>query len=97
MALLQNYISQLSSIEPKRARGQVDAVRGLTVRVSDLAVPMDSSVEIDTDRDHRIPGQVVGFENHQAIVMALGPLHGIAGGISYTPRAIPSGSFAVRC
>ncbi len=80
MSLLENYVSQIESIEPKAARGQVESVRGLTVRVVDLAVPIDSSVEIETERGTTIPGQVVGFENHYAMVMALGPLHGIARG-----------------
>src|ERR1700743_971865 len=80
MTLLEGYINQVASIEPKAARGQVESVRGLTVRVIDLPVSVDSSVEIVTDRGVTIPGQVVGFENHYAMVMPLGPLHGIARG-----------------
>ena len=80
MTLLDTYIAQIPSMEPKAARGQVESVRGLTVRVVDLAVPIDSSVEIQTEHGTPIPGQVVGFENQHAMVMALGPLHGIARG-----------------
>ena len=80
MTLLDNYIQQLHMIEPKVARGQVESVRGLTVRVVDLPVAIDSSVEIETETGTKIPGQVVGFENHFAMVMALGPLHGISRG-----------------
>ncbi len=80
MTLLDSYISQLPIIEPKLARGQIESVRGLTVRVSDLPVPIDSFVEIQTEHGAPIPGQVVGFENHLAVIMALGPLHGISRG-----------------
>ncbi len=80
MTLLDSYISQLQSIEPKSVRGQVESVRGLTVRVADLAAPVDSAVQIINERGEKIPGQVVGFENQFAMVMPLGPLQGIARG-----------------
>ncbi len=80
MTLLDAYINQLPSIEPKGIRGQVESVRGLTVRVADLPVPVDSAVEIVNERGVRIPGQVVGFENQHAMIMPLGPLHGLARG-----------------
>jgi flagellum-specific ATP synthase len=80
MALLESYINQVATIEPKAVRGRVDSVRGLTVRVVDLPVPVDSAVEIVTDRGVAIPGQVVGFESQYAMVMALGTLEGIARG-----------------
>jgi flagellum-specific ATP synthase len=78
--LLDNYIQQVRTVEPKAVRGRVDSVRGLTVRVVDLPVPVDSAVEIMTDQGVAIPGQVVGFESQYAMVMALGPLEGIARG-----------------
>jgi flagellum-specific ATP synthase len=80
MTLLDGYINQLGTIEPKCARGEVESVRGLMLRVIDLPVAMDSSVEIETDQGEKIPGQVVGFDNRHAMVMPLGPLHGVARG-----------------
>lgn len=91
MPLLDAYISQLPSIEPKAIRGQVDSVRGLTVRATDLPVPIDSAVEILTDNGSRIPGQVVGVDHQAAMIMPLGPLHGIARG-----NAVLSKSMAQR-
>ena len=80
MTLLENYIEQVQTLEPKAVRGQVESVRGLTVRVVDLPVPIDSAVEITTDRGSVIAGQVVGFEKQFCMVMPLGPLQGIARG-----------------
>lgn len=68
-------------------RGQVDSVRGLTVRVTDLPVPVDSSVEIHTAQGSLVPGQVVGFEHQHAMVMALGPLQGIGRGNAVTMKS----------
>ncbi|MCL2647876.1 MAG: FliI/YscN family ATPase [Phycisphaerales bacterium] len=80
MTLLDNYISQIDTIEPKAIRGQVESVRGLTLRVVDLPAPVDSAVDIITEHGTVIAGQVVGFEQQFAMVMALGSLTGIARG-----------------
>ena len=79
MSLLADYINQLAAFEPKEIRGQVESVRGLTVRVADFPAPVDSTVEILSDIG-RVPGQVVGFDNGSAVVMSLGRLEGIAPG-----------------
>ena len=55
-------------------------MRGLTVRVQDFPAAVDSAVEIVTKTGTRVPGQVVGFDKQNAMVMALGPLQGIAPG-----------------
>jgi flagellum-specific ATP synthase len=80
MSLLANYLEQLPAMEPKAILGKVESVRGLTVRVQDFPAPVDSAVEIQTRRSGRIPGQVVGFDKHYAMVMSLGALQGIAPG-----------------
>ena len=81
MTLLDSYVAQVTALEPKEIRGQVQAVRGLTVRVADFPAPVDSTVEISGGVGV-IPGQVVGFDNGSAIVMSLGRLEGIAPGNS---------------
>ncbi len=83
MTLLAEYIDRLATMQPKAMRGQVESVRGLTVRVRDFPAPVDSAVEIRTKRgglDSIIPGQVVGFEGHHAMIMSLGSLQGISAG-----------------
>ena len=79
MTVFAAQFETLNVIEPKRATGQVNSVRGLTVRISDLAAPVDSTVEIITSQGI-VPGQVVGFENGRTIAMSLGRMEGIAPG-----------------
>jgi FliI/YscN family ATPase len=85
---LASYISQLSQIQPLGLRGQIDSVRGLTVRAVDLPVPVDSSVEILTSTGQRIAGQVVGFDHNHAMIMPLGPIQGISRGNIVTAQHI---------
>ena len=80
MTLLDSYITQLDALEPRSIRGQVDSVRGLTIRVQDFPAPIDSTVEVHTQRGTRVLGQVVGFDKHHAVVMSLGSLQGISPG-----------------
>ncbi len=80
MTLLDTYVQQLHTLEPKSIRGQVESVRGLTIRVQDFPAPVDSTVEVHTPRGIKILGQVVGFDKHHAVVMALGSLQGISPG-----------------
>jgi flagellum-specific ATP synthase len=87
MTLLQGVIEQLGTVEPKAIRGQVQSVRGLTVLVQDFPAPVDSTVEILTQRGLRVLGQVVGFDKHHAVVMALGSLQGISPGDPVTARS----------
>ncbi len=79
MTLLASYIDQVAKLEPKEIRGQVESVRGLTVRVANFPAPVDSLAEIENARG-MITGQVVGFEGSHAIVMSLGRLEGVSPG-----------------
>src|SRR5215213_10259126 len=79
MTLLDTYIHQIATIEPKGIFGQVESIRGLTVRVSNFPAPVDSAVEIEGGTG-RVTGQVVGFEGSHAVVMALGRLEGVSSG-----------------
>jgi FliI/YscN family ATPase len=80
MSMLAPYFTALDSAAPFQVQGQVDSVRGLTVRAVDLPLPVDSAVEIVTADGARLPGQVIGFEQHLAMIMPLGSLKGIGRG-----------------
>ena len=79
MSVLETQFQELRTIEPRQIRGRVESVRGLMVRVTDFPAPVDSAVEIQSGST-RIPGQVVGFDGGQAMVMSLGRLEGISPG-----------------
>lgn len=72
-------LEMLDTVEPKRIMGQVESVRGLTVRISDFPAPVDSTVEI-ASVGGIVPGQVIGFEAGRTIAMSLGRMEGIAPG-----------------
>jgi flagellum-specific ATP synthase len=77
---LEAAMAQLGMIQSMELRGRVDSVRGMTVRVADLAVAIDASVDIRTARGGSVPAQVVGFDSGHALVMPLGPMEGISHG-----------------
>lgn len=59
--------------------GEVAEVRGLTLRVSDLPLPVGAMVEVATE-SQRIGGEVIGFDHTQTLVMLYGTTTGIRRG-----------------
>jgi flagellar biosynthesis/type III secretory pathway ATPase len=75
--------SRLRSVQPARISGTVATLRGLTLLVDDLPLPVGSLVSVRSSRpnDPAVTlGEVVGFNREQAIVMLLGQTNGIRGG-----------------
>ncbi|MBI1336391.1 MAG: FliI/YscN family ATPase [Phycisphaera sp.] len=62
--------------------GGVEEIRGLTLRVSDLPVPVGATVRIIRGGEERqaMVGEVVGFDRGQTIVMPLGASAGVRQG-----------------
>ncbi|MEK6701263.1 MAG: FliI/YscN family ATPase [Planctomycetota bacterium] len=99
MSHIHQAIEMLESIEPMRIQGSAVALRGLTVLVEDLAVPVGALVEIGS---HGTLGEVVGFTRDQAIVMPLGQTAGIRPGdpvvgLQPTPTVGVGNSMLGRC
>lgn len=69
----------LRSIEPVGMTGRVHGVRGLTVSVSDLPVPMGAGCRIVHGSRSR-EARVIGFAGDQTLIMPLGPMDGICRG-----------------
>ncbi len=93
MSALAGAMETLRKVQPLRVRGVVSALRGLTVLVEELPLPIGSLVEIGPasrgparagrqDPGEAVPcrGEVVGFTRDQAIVMTLGQTTGIRPG-----------------
>ena len=85
MTLLEPQIDMLSHVQTMQVTGTVRGVRGLSIEVDDLPLPIGSLVSIrprqGTDQDERsIPGEVVGFNKSCSVVMLLGAGQGIAPG-----------------
>jgi len=79
-------IQRLEGFETRQVAGRVLAVRGLTVLVSDLPLPIGSIVRIEREAQGGAAhgascrGEIVGFEAKSAVVMLLHDGGGIAPG-----------------
>ena len=82
MSSFARSISSLDGYDAREICGTVDAVRGMTVLVRRLRVPIGSVVSIRSSARHResVLGEVIGFDAARAIVMLLGGATGTGPG-----------------
>ena len=82
MTTFARTIDALDGFEARSIIGTVDAVRGMTVLVRRLRVPIGSVVRIEgTSRTRQVVhGEVIGFDAARAIVMLLGGSNGTGPG-----------------
>ncbi|MFG0257324.1 MAG: FliI/YscN family ATPase [Phycisphaerales bacterium JB043] len=78
---LETEIASIESFQPIQARGTVSVLRGLTLIVNDLPLPVGSLVRVRCNAINECrPGEVVGFEEGHALVMLLGSVSGVRPG-----------------
>jgi len=75
--LLDAERARLDGLLPVRVTGRVESLRGLTILVSELPLPVGALVEVGP---RRLPGEVVGFTRDRSCVMMLGALTGVRPG-----------------
>lgn len=80
MTVLAGAIDSLRRSQTMGVRGVVGALRGLSVLVDDLPMPVGSLVSIQGESETHTLGEVVGFTREQSIVMLLGQTSGIRPG-----------------
>jgi flagellum-specific ATP synthase len=87
MTVLESTLHTLRHLQPIEVAGSVAAVRGLTVLVDDLALPVGSIVRIvgaqrgvAGDGAANMRGEVVGFDAERSVVMLLEHPAGVAPG-----------------
>ncbi len=81
MSVLAGAISAVDACEPVRFVGRVHELRGLTLLVRELPLPVGSLVTLHTRRGERtVSGEVVGFTRDLAMVMLLGQTGGVSAG-----------------
>jgi len=83
MPVLDAQIDLLDRCTALELRGTVKEVRGLALRVATLPAPIGAMVEIFPGvggRAAAIPGEVVGFDGSETVVMPLGASTGIGRG-----------------
>ena len=79
MSLFSSYKQIVRHAQPMGVTGRVAGVRGLTVLVADLAVPIGSGCRI-LRRGGTVEARVIGFADDQTLIMPLGSTTGISRG-----------------
>jgi flagellum-specific ATP synthase len=73
MTVLGSQLEALHRLQSRQVVGSVESVRGLSVYVNALPLPVGSRVRIDSLRSSRIEqparGEVVGFDGQRSVVM----------------------------
>ncbi|MEM8756177.1 MAG: FliI/YscN family ATPase [Planctomycetota bacterium] len=77
---LRGALGLVASAQPMRVAGRVASLRGLTVLVEALSVPVGSMVELAPSAAGSVYGEVVGFDGSRAVVMLFGSAGGIRAG-----------------
>jgi len=79
--ILGSEIETLRQAQPIRITGRVASLKGLTIIVEGLPIPVGSLVMIESGAaGARLPGEVVGFEGDTTTVMTLGQTAGVRPG-----------------
>ncbi|MCL4741885.1 MAG: FliI/YscN family ATPase [Phycisphaerales bacterium] len=79
MTLLEAQLEMVRREPAFRVCGRVASLRGLTLLVDDLPMPVGSLVSVRTD-GASLPGEVVGFTREQSVVMLLSGCSGVRAG-----------------
>ena len=78
-AHLERAVAAAKLLNRPRAEGRVRAIRGIAIHVTGLAAAIGDTCTIAVDGGKAaIPAEVVGFDGHDAVVMALGDAHRVA-------------------
>jgi len=79
VTLLEAQLEMVRREPALRVSGRVASLRGLTLLVDDLPMPVGSLVSVRTD-GATLPGEVVGFTREQSVVMLLSGCSGVRAG-----------------
>lgn len=80
MSLLNAQLDAVESILPLRVVGQVQAVTGMTIEASDLALPLGSLCKITSFGGKTSKAEVIGFRHDHTLLMPLTSTAGVARG-----------------
>ncbi|MGH7215329.1 MAG: FliI/YscN family ATPase [Tepidisphaeraceae bacterium] len=91
MAFLDAQLDAVASAMPFRVVGSVQAISGLTIEASELAVPLGSLCRITSLGGRKCMAEVIGFQSERTLLMPLTAPGGVARGdrienVSAAPR-----------
>lgn len=97
MKILGHPLETLRKLRAHEIAGSVSAVRGLTVLVDDLPLPIGSSVSLKCGHGHGesrpfLRGEVVGFTDRHSVVMLYGSTEGVGPGAAVIGDCAVDGS-----
>ena len=97
MSLFTTAMETVRELQPRRIIGRVRSLRGLTLLVDQLRVPIGSIVCVETtsQQSPSVRGEVVGFQGDAAIVMLYDDAGGIAQALSLCERFVGTSNVAV--
>ncbi len=78
------FAAQLSHILPMRLTGRVSRLVGLTAAVAGFPAPMGAIVRLEREHGDPVEGEVVGFHDHETLLLPYGELGGIRRGTPVT-------------
>lgn len=79
MTVFHNELERIRTFDPVQVAGSVVAVRGMTLHVEDLPIPVGSLVRLDAGEQDRF-GEVVGFDSGRTLIMLYGQSTGVRAG-----------------
>lgn len=82
-SLFAQPIQTLEGLQTAELSGSVSQIQGLTLRVSDLLLPVGAMVRVhgtNGPKQEIVEGEVVGFDTNDAVVMLLGDTRGLRRG-----------------
>ena len=96
-ASLQRAVDQARALNRPRAEGRVRSLRGIAIHVTGLVAAVGDTCTIEAEGGKLpIPAEVVGFNGHDAVVMALGDANRVAPWDrvqnEHRPLAVPVGA-----
>jgi FliI/YscN family ATPase len=80
MSLLASQIDAVEAAMPYPVTGQVQAIGGLTIEASDLALPVGSLCRIISFGDRHSIAEVIGFQHDRTLLMSLESSSGVSRG-----------------
>src|SRR5215468_5025520 len=91
MSVLSAQLDAVDSAMPFAVTGTVQAITGLTIAASDLALPLGALCRIDSLGGRMSMAEVIGFDSDRTLLMALSGVGGVARGdrvenVSSAPR-----------
>jgi flagellum-specific ATP synthase len=87
MSVVDRAMRSVATLEPRLIVGSVHAIRGLTIVIDRLRVPIGSLVEVDTAMGPTM-GEVIGFDGPRSLAMLFSSTAGVSPGSTVRAKSL---------